>query len=202
MATVVDIQVQQLDLDDDATLACLERFDNATFGKASGVPIMTVYVEDGQAVVATVVQAARTLANKVPGANAVRVHLDLVCVSDIADRVGVSREAVRKWTSAVHTPFPQPLDVVGQDMRVWRWVDVVAWLLDAKGIDMDEDLPSGGDIAHIDACLAKVPDHTSQTWFTLSVQQAHLPDVVVGHARRPVTQPSVVPRVRKLAQLV
>lgn len=201
MTTVVDVQVHTLDFDDELTLEGLASVPNATFGRLDGIPVMTVYVDDGQDVVDTVIQATRTLANKVPGASPVRVHPDLVSVTDISDRVGVSRQAVQKWTHGQRAPFPHPVGAVSNDVRVWRWVDVVAWLLVAKGIDMDEDLPSTDDIAHIDACISKVPDRTTQAWSTLSVQSAQVTELSVTHAPSPVVHPSVAPHVRHLQRV-
>jgi len=164
MTTVVRVQVADLNLSDtlDDRLA---EFDNATFSEVDGLAFVTVYVEEGQSVVDTVFEATRKLAAKVPGAIAKRVHPDLVTTSDIAHRVGVSREAVRKWVKDAREPFPTQFDnITAGHQRVWRWVEVVEWLLKAKAIDMDEDLPSLADIAHIDACLNKVPDMISQAW--------------------------------------
>ena len=125
MTTVVRIQIHNLDLRDQHTQAQLAEFDNATFNKADGLGFMTVYVDDPQDVVGTVIEATRKLLNKVPGTAAVRVHPDLVTTSEIAQRVGVSREAVRKWVHGTRKPFPHQLDTVGGDQRVWRWVEVV-----------------------------------------------------------------------------
>jgi hypothetical protein len=168
MTVVVRIQVHHLNLEDATTIDRLADFDNATFEQVDALAFITVYVEEGQSVVATVLEATRKLANKIRGAVAMRAHPDLVTTSDIASRVGVSREAVRKWIKGSRKPFPIHFDTVSSDQRVWRWVEVVEWLRDAKAIDMDEDLPSLADIAHIDACLNKVPDATSHAWLLTS----------------------------------
>lgn len=164
MATVVRVQVHNLDLDDESIFDRLADFEDATFSRVDDLAFITVYVEDGHSVVDSVLEATRKLSCKVPGAIAKRVHPDLVTSSDIAHRVGVSREAVRKWVNGATKAFPTQFDTVGADQRVWRWVEVVEWLMTAKAIDMDEDLPSLADIAHIDACLDKVPDVTSRAW--------------------------------------
>jgi len=191
MTTVVRVQVQNLDLDDEATFDALAQFHDATFSKVEGAAYMTVYVEDGQDVVSTVLDATRKLACKVPGAQAQYVDPDLVSAADIAKRVGVTREAVRKWVNSTRRPFPTQLGTIGDGervQRVWRWGDIVAWLWDTKRIDMDEDLPTAAEVDHIDACLKKVPDVASQTWHAV---------VAAGYeeriraARRPVRQPSV-----------
>lgn len=165
MTTVVRVQVADLNLNDDTLDDRLAEFDNATFSEVDGLTFITVYVEDGQSVVDTVLEATRKLATKIPAAIAKRVHPDLVATSDIAQRVGVSREAVRKWVKDTRKPFPTQFDnITAGHQRVWRWAEVADWLLKAKSIDMDEDLPSLADVAHIDACLNKVPDMLSQAW--------------------------------------
>ncbi|MHB1010158.1 MAG: helix-turn-helix transcriptional regulator [Propionibacteriaceae bacterium] len=168
MTTAVRVQVLGLDLRNLETQAALAEFENATFGKIDGLGFMTVYVEDHEAVVETVIEAARKLVNKVPGTSVVRVDPDLVSASEIAVRVGVSREAVRKWVHGTRIPFPCQFGTIGKDQRVWRWVEVVQWLEAAKSIDMNERHPSAANIAHIDSCLAKVPDATDHEWSTVS----------------------------------
>lgn len=168
MTTVVRIQIHNLDLRDPLTQTMLSEFDNATFSKSDGLGYMTVYIDDNQGVVETVIEATRKLLNKVAGTSAPRVDPDLVTTSEIAQRVGVSREAVRKWVHGDRKPFPHQFDTVGGNQRVWRWVEVVGWLSQAKSIDMGEQLASMADIAHIDSCLSKVPDVLAHDWATLS----------------------------------
>lgn len=159
MTTIVPVQIHDFDLRDPSTVDRLSTFDNATFAHADGLAIMTVYVEDGQPVAATVLAATRKLAHDIPGAHALRVHPDLVSVSEIAQRIGISREAVRKWTINPSLHFPRPFDTIGSDQRVWRWVEIADWLWKVKGIDTDDDLASVEDIADIDACMSRAADH-------------------------------------------
>lgn len=174
MTTVVRVQVHHLDLADAAVVDRLGAFDNVTFDSVDGLSHVTVHVEDGQSVVDTVLETTRRLANTVAGANAVRVDPDLVTISDIAGRVGVSREAVRQWTHGTRKPFPSQFDTIGADQRVWRWVEIVEWLEWAKAIDMDEDLPTLADIDHLNACLQRVPDVWERTGMTPLVRSRAL----------------------------
>lgn len=185
METVVDLQVRNVDLDNEQVLARLDELENASFGSRCGLTIMTVYVDDGEDVVHTVTDAAHHLAVKVEGAAAVRVDPDLVTISDISQRVGVSREAVRKWTLLERKPFPAPFAATGGEQKLWRWVEITQWLLAVKHIDMDEDLPTPDDIAAIDACLAKVPDSFATEWEQLSSPSPKTS--VVEPQRRPKT---------------
>lgn len=185
MGVSVCLQVSGLNLSNPLVLQTLERFDDVLFGVESGITTMTIHIEDGRDIVSTVLERARKLANLVKGAAVTRVHPDLVSASDISSRVGISREAVRKWVTSIDGDFPKPLGVVSQDSRVWRWMDVAAWLRDAKGIETDEDLPSPDVVAHIDACLSKVPDRTTYNWLRTSATVEDLQlEVPAGRSAR------------------
>jgi predicted DNA-binding transcriptional regulator AlpA len=51
---------------------------------------------------------------------------DLVSGAEIGRRLGVSREAVRKWAKTPERRFPAPLARVGRSI-VWDWADVKSW---------------------------------------------------------------------------
>jgi predicted DNA-binding transcriptional regulator AlpA len=51
---------------------------------------------------------------------------ELVSGAEIGRRLGVSREAVRKWAKAPERGFPTPLGRVGRAV-VWDWGTVKAW---------------------------------------------------------------------------
>lgn len=58
-----------------------------------------------------------------------RTHPDLVSRQDIADRAGVTRQAVGQWVRGVRqaaTPFPIPYNSVAGG--IWFWGDVLDWL--------------------------------------------------------------------------
>lgn len=69
-----------------------------------------------------------------------RVELDLVSISDIANRVERPRESVRAWVLGTRGPggFPRPLTVVGDNVRIWDWPSVNDWLR-KTGIDGSDD---------------------------------------------------------------
>lgn len=50
---------------------------------------------------------------------------DLVGVSDIAERLGVTPAAVSNWHKR-HDTFPQPAMIIGK-RPAWIWADVVRW---------------------------------------------------------------------------
>lgn len=68
----------------------------------------------------------RVAPDAVPG----RVQLSLLAVSDIAEIVGLNREAVRLWSIGSRGPggFPAAIDTVGDRIKVWAASEVYGWL--------------------------------------------------------------------------
>ena len=57
-----------------------------------------------------------------------RVDLDLVSLSQIAERLDITREAVRLWASGQRRKgFPVPFTSAGQSL-LWAWSEVYDWL--------------------------------------------------------------------------
>ncbi len=72
---------------------------------------------------------------KVPGLRAIGVQCDnMVTAADIASRTGVSREAVRLWTTGQRGPggFPKPALITTGGEKVWDWQQVAHWLAEQK----------------------------------------------------------------------
>jgi hypothetical protein len=70
---------------------------------------------------------------KVPGLRAVGVRCDsMVNLQAIADRAGVSREAVRLWATGKRGPggFPRPVMVTASGEQIWDWEQVAPWIGD------------------------------------------------------------------------
>jgi predicted DNA-binding transcriptional regulator AlpA len=70
------------------------------------------------------------LRRALPHIRLLRLDPDLVGVSDIAERVGRSRQNVLQWVNGERRsedPFPLPEGTVGRSLA-WRWGDVHAWL--------------------------------------------------------------------------
>jgi hypothetical protein len=59
---------------------------------------------------------------------------DLVDISEIAARVGRSREAVRLWSSGQRGSggFPLPVGVLPGSVKVWDWSSVNSWLAQSQ----------------------------------------------------------------------
>lgn len=93
----------------------------------------------------------------------VEAHRNLVSVTDIGDRIGVTREAVRNWSSGKRGPggFPQPVGSPS-DYKVWEWSGVHAWLRHHMGIWDGLDMPNHVEYGLIDnkAYLRSAPRET------------------------------------------
>jgi predicted transcriptional regulator len=61
---------------------------------------------------------------------------DLVTMSDIAERLGRTRESVRLLVAGERGPgdFPPPLSHLRTRNRLWRWSEVAAWAGVTDGI--------------------------------------------------------------------
>ena len=70
-----------------------------------------------------------------------RVDLDLVSLSQIAERLDVTREAVRLWaTGERRQDFPEPFTSAGQSL-LWAWSEVFDWLTEEEIQDDPFPLP-------------------------------------------------------------
>lgn len=76
-----------------------------------------------------------------PGIRIKRIDLDLVSLSQIAERLAVSREAVRLWASGHRRQgFPGPITSAGQSL-LWAWSEVFGWLTPEETCDDAHPLP-------------------------------------------------------------
>lgn len=118
---------------------------------------MLAFERPAASVEAAITAAIRQVEAAVPGAKVVRLDEDLVSTSDIATRVGRSRESVRLLVEGARGPggFPAPVGWVGDAIRVWRWADVVEWFAQALGEDHHEGATpiEAGSAALINAVL-------------------------------------------------
>ena len=105
-----------------------------------------------------------------PGLRVIRLDPELVGISDIAQRIGHSRQNVQQWVNGERNagrPFPAPEGCAGRSL-VWRWADVNAWLR-PLAVDDGAIRPSREEAARIDVMLldqsaenaARLPERTS-----------------------------------------
>ncbi|MEW1921054.1 hypothetical protein [Pseudarthrobacter oxydans] len=95
---------------------------------------------------------------KMLAANGVQVHSviqDLVTTTEIADRLGVSRQAVNNWCRAARkasSPFPSPSVVSG--VSLWDWGEVAGWARDQLQYEDPINYLSPDEIAVLNGRLA------------------------------------------------
>jgi hypothetical protein len=90
---------------------------------------------------AAVSELVDRVSKAVPAAVPLRVDQDLVSVSDIAQRMGRTRESVRLLVDGKRGPgrFPAPIGAVGDGIRVWPWSVVLEWSDKVLGVDLGEN---------------------------------------------------------------
>lgn len=124
--------------------------------------VLQLCVPDEHAV-SHVVELLRAIQADIPQIHVDGVDRDLVGVTDIAHRAGVSREGARKWTQS--PDFPAPFaHVPSASMPIWAWTQVASWLKNERSLDLDEQLPTVEILTQIENCLMRNPDHTSVEW--------------------------------------
>jgi hypothetical protein len=169
--TKIVLSVQNVDLGDDKTLATLaEHLDDLGWESVDGQVTATVYTDEPDAVGAAL-DVVHGIEKHLPDATVMRVDEQLVAVSDIADRVGMSSEGVRLWAAGKRRkavpPFPPPRGQVSQGrnlMKVWAWADVISWLRGQYKLDPEPGVryPSDQEIAYLNAALSDRADEKGQ----------------------------------------
>lgn len=102
--------------------------DDATFGQVDGVGYADFQREAPS--LGEAVRSALEEVESVPGLRVIRVEPDdLVTLSEIAQRLGRSRESVRLLASGARGrgDFPAPVSHLKARSRLWRWSEVAAW---------------------------------------------------------------------------
>ena len=125
--------------------------DDATFGQVDGVGYAD-FIREAPSF-GDAVRSALEQVESVPPVRVARVEPDdLVTMSEIAERLGRSRESVRLLVSGGRGPggFPPPVSHLKARSRLWRWSKVAAW---AKLHDQPVDPHAAAAIAAINAAL-------------------------------------------------
>lgn len=90
------------------------------------------------------------------GATALAIDPDYVTRSEIAERLGATRQAVAHWVAGQRQadfPFPEPAIQAGATL--WCWQDVVAWAISSSHqVDEDVRLLTADEIAIVNGELA------------------------------------------------
>lgn len=182
MTTKVSLMVVGRDLfDESVDDTLLEIFDYAILVTQRGRnQVFSIFVDD-EIVVKEAVDAARKIEQHVVGAKVVGVERDPVTVSDIAQRVNVSREAVRKWSNTQGFPVADGyLD--SASMEFWSWTKISDWLWESRSIDMEDKLPTMTQLADIDHYLNDKPEISDSPWH--SVPSKHSNVIVLSEQQR------------------
>ncbi len=112
--------------------------DDATFGEVDGVQFGD-FSREAPSLASAVGPAIRAVESAMEGLRVVRVEPDdIVSASDIAARLGRSRESVRLLIEGRRGPggFPPPAAGLRSRRRMWRWSNVVEW--GAQNLELDE----------------------------------------------------------------
>jgi len=164
----VPLHVVGVDLMDECTLSVIgERLSDLEWASSDGRVLATLHTDkqDPTDVAAVTVQAVRRILHALPRATLVEIDQDLVSTSDIAHRVGVSREAVRLWVDGRRGPgdFPPPAGSPGSS-KVWRWARVAEWLARNYKIDFGDSFLSDKEIAQVHCAIFGVREPVDAKW--------------------------------------
>lgn len=162
MGTKIVLNVSNVDLSDDPTIQLLAKhLDHLGWESISGQVTATLYARSAD-VVGEAVGVADAIERHLPHASVVRVDEQLVAVSDIAARLGMTREGVRLWVQGkrrkADVPFPFPRGQVSHGntvMKIWAWPDVLFWMRSQYQIDPEVGVsyPSDRDVALLNAAI-------------------------------------------------
>jgi hypothetical protein len=128
--------VEGRDLQTDASLDALFEAgcDDATIGRVGATQYLD-FDREAPTFADAVLGATEAIESALPGARVVHLEPDeLVTASEIAERIGRTRESVRMLISGDRGPggFPAPATHFKRRQRMWRWQEVVAWLLQSQ----------------------------------------------------------------------
>lgn len=125
--------------------------DDAAVGRVNGVQYLD-FDREAESLGEAIISAVRDV-EKVDGVRVVRVaDAGLVSMTDIATRLGRTRESVRLLITGARGPgdFPAPVTDPRGRYRLWRWSDVTRWLTTRCG---DDSLPDDHLVTAINASL-------------------------------------------------
>ena len=145
--------VDGVSIDDDEAVATLAGAFDGVLSWNRGLHRLAVSGpgRDSREAAATLVSR---LAAALPGLRMVRLDPELVGISDIAQRIGHSRQNVLQWVNGERNgsrPFPAPEGCAGRSL-VWRWADVNEWLR-PLGVADEAVRPSREEATRIDGML-------------------------------------------------
>lgn len=129
--------VEGPDLQDESLVDALFEagFDDATIARVGPTQYLD-FDREAESFADAVFSATKSLESAVVGVRVVHLEPDdLVTMSDIAERVGRTRESVRLLISGDRGPggFPSPATHFRSRQRMWRWQEVAIWFAEKLG---------------------------------------------------------------------
>jgi hypothetical protein len=112
--------------------------DDALVGVERGTPVAT-FSREAATLADAIASAVRDIESI--GLRAMRVlDEDLLTLADIADRIGRSRESVRRYATGERGGggFPPPVNPGHEGTLFYRWSEVAPWLRERLGIKVAE----------------------------------------------------------------
>jgi hypothetical protein len=116
--------------------------DDAAFGVERGLPIAE-FDREAPALADAIASAVRAVEST--GLRALRVlDEDLLTLADIADRIGRSRESIRRYATGERASggFPPPVNAAREGVVFYRWSEVVPWLREHVDVDVPDPDPA------------------------------------------------------------
>lgn len=116
--------------------------DDAMIGYERGLPVAQ-FDREAQTLADAIVSAVRALESV--GLTAVRVlDEDLLTLADIADRLGQSRESVRRYAAGERGTgnFPAPVNPSREGTVFYRWSEVAPWIRQNLGQSVPDTDPT------------------------------------------------------------
>jgi hypothetical protein len=116
--------------------------DDALFGVEKGLPVGE-FDREASNLAEAIASAVRDVEST--GLTVLRIlDEDLLTLADIADRIGQSRESVRRYATGERGPggFPPPVNPARDGTVFYRWTEVAPWLRSRLGLDIPEVDPA------------------------------------------------------------
>ena len=165
------VQVTGLDIDDDFQLEQLMSPEITIIPYVSDGLVMLAVEMAAESPESAINEFKSFLNENAIGVKIKRLDLDLVSLSQIAERLDVTREAVRLWAADQRRKdFPEPFTSAGQSL-LWAWSDVFDWLTEEEIQDHSFPLPINL-IERLNGVYARDRIMANLGWLTSSTQVA------------------------------
>ena len=128
--------------------------DDGTISRRYGRTYIT-FSREAESFVSAVISAIKAVWESGIGATVVRIdHCDLVTQSEIARRIGRSRQLVSFYISGARGPsgFPAPACNITEGTPLWYWCEVAYWLHE-NNIIREEEMREAQNLAVINSLL-------------------------------------------------